>query len=104
MRKPISQMTIKELFQSDLTDLVQRGLNYGFITHNDVKDYIIERCQKELDVDCDNFYTLKKLVLRRFVEVEEYDYENQKIEIEKPSGEWEILKQSNIYKQIMKNK
>lgn len=92
-------MSLKELFKADLTSLAHDGIHYGLSTHEEIKEYIIKRCQVELGIDNDNFYTLKRLVLNNEVDIDE-NWEEQKLK-ERPSGEWQKLKQSNLYKMLM---
>lgn len=94
-------MSLKELFSAEMTDIIKLGRNYGIMTYDDVKKYLTERAKKEIGEVPDNFYKLRKLVLY-----------NKKVDVSfiteeemlkgKPSGAWNELKSSNLYKMLMK--
>lgn len=93
-------MSLKELFSVEMTDIIKLGRNYGIMTYDDVKEYLAERAKKEIGEVPDNFYKLKKLILYNVVE-DSYITEEE-MKNGKPSGAWDELKNSNLYKMLMK--
>ena len=92
-------MSLKELFELEMTDIIKRGRNYGIMTYEDVKEYLTERAKKEIGEVPDNFYKLRKMVL--YNEVEKSYMTEGKMLSGKPSGAWEELKNSDLYKTLM---
>lgn len=103
MKKPLSEMSLKELFSAEMTDIIKLGRNYGIMTYDDVKEYLTERAKKELGEVPTNFYKLKKLILYNKLdnELESYLFTEAEMLNGKPSGAWEELKNSNLYKTLM---
>lgn len=99
MKKPLSEMSLKELFSVEMTDIIKLGRNYGIMTYDDVKEYLAERAKKEIGEVPDNFYKLRKFVL--YNELESYLFTEEEMLKGKPSGAWEELKNSNLYKTLM---
>lgn len=93
-------MSLKELFSVEMTDIIKLGRNYGIMTYDDVKEYLSERAKKEIGEVPDNFYKLRKLILYNVVESSYMTEEEMKKG--NPYGAWNELKNSNLYKMLMK--
>lgn len=92
-------MSLKELFSVEMTDIIKLGRNYGIMTYDDVKEYLAERAKKEIGEVPTNFYKLRKFVLYNVVE-SSFLKEEEMLK-GKPSGAWNELKNSNLYKMLM---
>ena len=93
-------MSLKELFSVEMTDIIKLGRNYGIMTYDDVKEYLVDRARKEIGEVPTNFYKLKKHILYDFIENSSYITEDEMLK-GKPSGAWNELKNSNLYKTLM---
>ena len=92
-------MSLKELFTSELTDIIKLGRNYGIMTYDDAKEYLHERAKKEIGEVPGNFYKIRKMVLHGKVDTS-YMSEEEMMK-SKPSGAWKDLKNTQLYKQLM---
>ena len=93
----IEKLTLKELFQHSFTELIHYNRKIGMTNHDEVKNYIVNRCSKELGLENKNFYFFKKMLLN---EEKTETWEDEQLNC-KSTGEWQKLKETNLFKTLM---
>jgi len=99
-RHDLRKFTLKELFLMDKSAIIQDGNSERLHSYDEIINYTIDRCKKQLGIELDNYYKLKKLVLGGSFVDSDFDEEEQML-INPESGEWQKLKETNLYKQLM---
>jgi len=98
-RHNLRNFTLKELFLMDKSAIIQDGNSERLHSYDEIINYTIDRCKKQLGIELDNYYKLRKLVLGGVVDMD-FDEEEQML-INPESGEWKALKKTQLYKQLM---